>query len=184
MKISRLARRYAKALLELANEKGAIEDVRRDMKLLLQILSQHPELQVMLKSPVITSDKKKKVMSEIGKRLNPITSALIRLLIHHRRESNVEEIANSYLDQYRVFKGIHHVTVTSARPLSESLRESLTNKIKSFVGGSIEIEEVISPEIIGGLIIRINDKEYNSSVRHHLIELKKIFSSNLYKPSF
>lgn len=184
MKISRLANRYAKALLELANEKGAVEEVRADMKYLLQVISQNPDLHIMLKSPIIKSDQKKKVMNEIGKNLNNITSSLIKLLIHHRRESSIEEIAATYLEQYRVFKGIHLVQVISARPLTNNIRESLIKKIKSHIGGSIELEEVVSPEIIGGLVLRINDREYNSSVQNQLNEFKKSFASNLYKPLF
>lgn len=184
MKIPRLASRYAKAVLELAHEKGVVEEVKTDMKYLLQIISQNPELRIMLKSPIIKSDQKKKVMIEIGKNLNQITASLIKLLIHHRRESNIEDIAATYLEQYRIFKGIHLVRVTSARPLTNSLRETLIKKIKSNIGGSIELEEIVSPEIIGGLVLRINDREYNSSIKNQLNEFKKTFASNLYKPSF
>lgn len=184
MKISKLANRYAKALLELAHERNAVEQVKDDMRFLLDTISGSPELQIVLKSPVIKSDQKKKVMDEIGKHLNEISASFIRLLIHHRRESYIHDIAYEFLQQYRVFKGIHLVQVITARPLSDSLRENLVKKLKSFIGGTIELEETVSPDLIGGLIIRINDKEYNASVKNKLNEFKKAFTTNLYKPSF
>lgn len=184
MKIPRLASRYAKALLDFAHEQNALEQVKNDMKFLLNTISQNPDLQIMLKSPVIKSDQKKKVMNEIGNNVHKITASFIKLLIQHRRESNIEDIALNFLEQYRAFKGIHLVRITSAKPLSEKLRGNLISKLKSIVGGTVELEEVVSAEIIGGLVIRINDREYNASVKNQLSEFKKNFASNLYKPSF
>ncbi|MFN4298411.1 MAG: ATP synthase F1 subunit delta [Thermaurantimonas sp.] len=184
MKIPKLANRYAKALLELAHERNAVEQVRDDMKFLLDTITNTTELQILLKSPVIKTDQKKKVMDEIGKHLHEITASFVRLLIHHRRESSIQEIAFQFLQQYRIFKGIHLIQVISAHPLSPTLKENLIKKLKSHIGGIIELEEVVSPDLIGGLIIRINDKEFNASVKNQLNEFKKSFATNLYKPSF
>jgi F-type H+-transporting ATPase subunit delta len=184
MRIPKLAHRYSKALLELAHEKKVLEPVKEDMKFLHEVISSNPDLAVMLKSPVIKSDQKRKVMIEIGKNLNPLSQSFITLLIKQKRESFIYEIAKNFLEQYRNYKGIHLVKITSAKPLSQKIKEEIIKKIKSSLGGTIELEDIINPDIIAGLIITINDKEINASVKNFLNEFKKTFASNLYKPSF
>jgi F-type H+-transporting ATPase subunit delta len=85
MRIPKLAHRYSKALLELAHEKKVLEPVKEDMKFLHEVISSNPDLAVMLKSPVIKSDQKRKVMIEIGKNLNPLSQSFITLLIKQKR---------------------------------------------------------------------------------------------------
>lgn len=184
MKIPKLANRYSKALLELAHEKNVLEQVKEEMKFLNQVINSSPDLAAMLKSPVIKSDQKRKVMNEIAKNLSQLTQSFIRLLINQKRESYINEITKNFLEQYRIFKGIHLVQVTSAKPLSQKIKDEIIKKVKSSIGGTIELEEIINPDIIGGLIITINDKQINASVKNFLNEFKKTFATNLYKPSF
>ena len=83
---TRAALRYAKATLDLAKEKGYADKVNEDMKLIQSTIEENPDLEIMLKSPVIKQAQKKSVLIKIfGKKVNEITLSLLNLLVTNRR---------------------------------------------------------------------------------------------------
>src|SRR6187402_3377233 len=111
----RLAGRYAKSLIDLANEKGQLEEVHNDMLFLQQAFQSSKELVVMIKSPIIKADKKEKVLAAItGGKISVITTTFYELLLRKGRESFLPEIITAFIDQYKVLKGIQVVKLTTA----------------------------------------------------------------------
>src|SRR4051812_16272756 len=116
----RLAGRYAKSLLAFAIEKNELETVHEDVKLIKSICRQNPDFVAILKSPVITADKKEKILAAVldGK-ISKLTFLFTTLLIKKARESNLPEILNTFIDQYNEMKNIHTVKITTASPISK-----------------------------------------------------------------
>src|SRR4051812_20691363 len=98
----RLATRYAKSLLDLAVEKNSLEAVLKDMQLLKSICSRSNEFAVMLRSPVISGDKKQAVINEVlkGRDVSQLTDAFVKLLVSKGREQSLLEIADAFIAQY------------------------------------------------------------------------------------
>ncbi len=183
MQNPRLASVYAKSLLDIAKEQGSIETVLGDMQLIDKICAQSKDFVMMLRSPVIKGDKKASVINAvIGSNLQNVTQLFINLLVNKGRENVLPEIAPAFIKQYKEFKNIHTVKLTSAAPLDAGVRKIIDEKINSaFPGGTIEVESQINADLLGGFVLEVGDKYIDASVRRDLEDIKIQFSKNLYE---
>jgi len=181
MKGTRAALRYAKAVLNLAKEKGFAKEVNDDMILIQSTIEENHDLEVMLKSPIIKSGPKLAVLTQVfEKKVNGITMGLLNLLIENKRLPLLNLVAKEYVVIYDFLKGVEVAQITSAVPLTKELEADILKKIKESVGKEISMNNVIDPSIIGGFIIRIGDKLYDSSVSSRLKNLLSQFEDNHY----
>ncbi len=185
MLVTRLARRYAKSLLELATETGKTEVVKKDMAFLAEAYKESRDLRVFLKSPVIEGSKKVAILKEVLRsQLDELTERFIKLMAKGGREGDLATIAQAYLDLYQKQNGIEAAVVTTAAPLTEAQRTSLISKLAETLGKEIVLEEKVNPELIGGMILRVDNREYNGSIATKLNLLRKDFANNPYLPEF
>ena len=175
-----LASRYAKSLLDLAVETGQLETVFKDMLWLQAACKSNRDLVVLFKSPVVTGDKKVKILAAIsGGNLSKLTSSFNELLIKKGRESNLPEIVNAFIAQYKEHKNIHIVKITTAAPLSESVKKAIIGQVKKTGGiDNIELVEKIDKDIIGGFVLQVGDKLVDASIAYDLKTIAKEFENN------
>lgn len=174
----RLANRYAKSLIELAIERGELEEVYKDMQF-LQTICAHRELLALLRSPVVNPDKKLSIITEItANRVSELTASFNRLLIKKGREGNLPGICEAFIIQYKEFKHIRVVKLITATPVSEEMKKSLIAKVGGGDTSNIEIISEVRPEIIGGFIIEAGNSLVDASVAHELSLIKKKFMNN------
>jgi len=177
----RLATRYAKSLLDLSIEQNQLEAVYADMKLLKGINKSNPDFVALLRSPIITADKKDKILDAvIGKNVSQITMLFIRLLTTKKRESNLPEIVTAFLEQYNKLKNIQTVKLTTAAPISEELKNSIIARVKSADSSAIEIETAVKEELIGGFKLEIGGTLIDASILRDLNDIKRQFLNNEY----
>ncbi|WP_276503163.1 ATP synthase F1 subunit delta [Terrimonas pollutisoli] len=176
----RLAFRYAKSILDLAIEKGKLEQVYADMELLQQICKSNPDFVSLLKSPVVKSDTKKKIVEAVTNgKISEITAAFNALLISKGRESNLPEITTAFISQYKEHKDIHSVRLTTAVPLTDEVRRVITNQVKKASGyDNIELEEKVDQDIIGGFVLQVGDKLVDASIAYDLKTIARQFENN------
>ena len=181
MKGTRAALRYAKATLNLAKEKGFATEVNHDMILIQSTIEENHDLDIMLKSPIIKSGPKRSVLTDIfEKKVNGITMGLINLLIENKRLSLLNLVAKEYIVIYDFLQGVEVAQVTSAVPLTEELEKAILKRVEESVGKEITLNNVVDPSIIGGFVLRVGDKLYDSSVSHRLKDLLSQFEDNQY----
>jgi F-type H+-transporting ATPase subunit delta len=176
----RFPSRYAKALLDLSVEQNQLEAVYADMQLVAASIGGSKDLELLLKSPVVNSDKKSAILKAVFTQLNKVTDGFIQLLVSKGRESFLADIAHSFIAQYKSMKGITVAYVKTAVALDGATRDKIIAQAKSLAGGSIEIDEVVEPELIGGFVLRVGDQLIDHSVSGKLKSLKREFSENLY----
>jgi len=179
----RLSSRYAKSLIGLAEERGETDVLLKDMLQIAGSISSSKDLQVMLASPVITGDKKLKVLFSVFPELNKTTHLFLELIVNKGREGGLGEIAQSFVQQVKSGRNIFDVELISAIPADDALRAEVTKVAKSICGGEVEITEKVDADLIGGFILRVNGMEYNASVSDKLKKVKKDFSKNPYVPA-
>jgi F-type H+-transporting ATPase subunit delta len=176
----RLAGRYAKSIIDLALEKGQLEEVYKDIQYLNDLIRASSEFVTILKSPVIPGDKKQKVLEALTTgHIGQLTASFIRLLINKGRERFLPEIVYAFIEQYKVFKGIHTVILTTAIPVSDNVKKSIVDKIRQ--GGDmkeVELESLIQENIIGGFILEVDGRRVDASIAYDLANIKKQFSNN------
>jgi len=176
----RLATRYAKSILGLAIERGELEKVFADMQWLQSVCKSNRDFINMLRSPVIKSDTKGKIVKAIaGNHIGPLTDSFAHLLISKGRESALPEITASFVQQYKEYKKIHQVKLTTAFPVSEEVKKSIVDHIKSTTDmQNIELETIVNENIIGGFVLQTGDKLVDASIAYDLKEIAKQFDNN------
>ena len=108
----------------------------------------------------------------------------VNIITTKKRESLLSAIAKSFISLYKAHNNIESATVTTAMPLTESLKHEVIKHIKEGSDKSVELTEVVDGNIIGGAIIRMGDKQLDASVSSELSELRQMFNKNLYLQDF
>ncbi len=173
MKGTKVAVRYAKSLLELALENGNLDTVAGDMRYFSQTLDENPELTRLLNSPVIEGAKKVQVFKNVFGQFEKVTMSFFELVTKNGREGVLPEIAKSFDREVKIFKGIVSVELITAVALDEATRKMILAKVDDSVKGTLEVKETINPDLIGGFIVKMGDKQIDASVANQLNNLKQ-----------
>ncbi|MEO6949782.1 MAG: ATP synthase F1 subunit delta [Ginsengibacter sp.] len=178
----RLSQRYAKSLVDISAELNQMDEVRKDVLVLQNIIKSSREFVVMLQSPIIKSDKKFKIISAItAGRISTITQKFLQLLCNKNRESNLPGIVSSFLDQYNKIKGLHTATLTTAAPISEELVNTFIENIKTASSlKHLKLETKVDESLIGGYVLEMEGKLIDTSILRDLKDVKKQFANNDY----
>ena len=172
----RVAQRYAKSLVDLAQERGQLETIKGDVDSFLK-MGENRDFRLLLNSPVVNPDKKKSIIKALLERAsaNELTSAFVNLVIAKGRETDLLGIFREFVNQYKTINHISTVKVTSAAPLSEAelaaIRQQLIASGKT--EASVDFKTAIDEDLIGGFVLEFDGKVYDASVAHKLSELRK-----------
>ncbi len=166
-------RRYANALYQEAERRGCVEAIDEDIDLLRTTLEETREFARFVESPAIPQDKKKDVFRALlDERVHELTLRFMELLVEKDRET----LLSSLLDTYRTLRddmmNIVEVQARTPKPLAESERDKLIQRLEAMTGKTIRLEVNENPDLIGGLVIRIGDRVYDGSVRQKLENLR------------
>ena len=182
----RVASRYVKSLLGLAVERDALEKVHMDMILFSKVCDENRAFTLMLRNPIIKHDKKRDILEEIFKgKVHNLTFAIFDIITRKNREPLLPAIAKEFHVAYNNYKEIGGATVTTAVPLDKKLREEIEQIVKKLSDKKqVEIEEKIDPEMIGGFVLNVGDRQVDASIKNKLKALKLKFSQNPYIKEF
>ncbi|MDC3104762.1 ATP synthase F1 subunit delta [bacterium] len=181
MKQSRATIRYAKSLISISKEQNSLETSFNDMLLVSSVCSSNKDFVNLLKTPIVKTDLKIKILNELlAKSISDLTLSFIILIAKKKREILLPEIAECFIALYKNNKNIKEVSVVTAKPLDDDLRKEVMSYIEKQSNSKIELEEIIDESLIGGAIIRMDDKQLDASISSKLKSLKNQFSENLY----
>ena len=169
---SRAAIRYAKAMYDIANEENSINEVYKDMNFINELNSDSLDFKNLLSNSQINFQDKKKLILSLIKQSNALTEKLIDLLIHNKRVKIIGDIAGSFIQLYNKNNNIKEATIITASPINNELESKILSMINIKDAKSVNLTNVVNPNIIGGFIIRFDGKEYNASVKQNLNNLK------------
>ena len=175
---TRAAIRYAKAVLDLANEQNSASIVNDDMKSIVNAVAGSKDLSDMLQSPVINSVVKKATLLEVFPGLNTLSAKLIDILVKNKRINILDAVAQKINMLFDESQGIQIAKVTTAIPLSDDLKVKVIAKVKELTGNDAEIQNTVDESILGGFILRVGDIQYNASIANKLDKLKREFILN------
>lgn len=168
--------RYAKSLFLLGEEKGIIEELEKDINIIYQAFNEIESLNILLEHPIIKSSKKKAVLNELfDKKINKYTMSFLDLIIKNKREKHLKNICRNFIDIYRKHKGIKKAVLTTAYKLTEEEEATIIKSIEDKFVATIELQECVDENIIGGMIIQVDDKQLDLSVAKQINKLRKDF---------
>lgn len=180
MQSPRLASRYAKSLLDISKEQGQLETVFEDMLTLQSITKNSKDFVMLLRSPVVTADKKNKVLTAVTEgKISVLTATFIKLLVSKGREAVLPEIIPAFIQQYKSFKNIYTVKLTTAAPVSEGVKNEIISRVRSTsTMQNIELETEVNEALIGGFTLQAGDKLVDASIAYDLKQISKQFENN------
>ncbi len=178
----RLAQRYAKSLIDLSVEFNQLNLVHDDIMLLNSVIEQSREFILMLKSPIISADKKYKIIEAVTSgKISKTTQTFIKLISAKNRESFLPDIITAFIEQYNKIKGVLKVRLTTATPVSDEIKKSFITKIEStYSKNNIELESIVNEKLIGGFVLEMEGKLIDASIIRDLNDVKKQFQNNDY----
>jgi F-type H+-transporting ATPase subunit delta len=179
---TRAASRYVKSLLGLAVEKKVLDEVHRDLQLFSQVVSDSRQFELLLQSPVIKHDQKLQILKKIfhGK-VNSLTMSFFEIITRKNREPILASVAREFHNAYNDYKGIGKATVTTAIPLDAKSREEFETLVKEYSKKKqVELIERVDPELIGGFVLKVGDRQVDASIKNKIKTLKVKFSENPY----
>jgi F-type H+-transporting ATPase subunit delta len=176
---TKVAKRYAKSLIDLSREQGVLDAVNQDMTLLVSVCEANRDLALLLGNPIIGADKKLSVLNAVfGQRVSKLSSAFFDIITRKGRESHLVGIAKEFVAQYKKSKGIETAVVTTAAGLDDRLRAEVLRTVRESMKSEVELVEKVDKDLIGGFVLRVGDKLYDASVASELRKLAREFSSN------
>lgn len=178
-----LARRYARALLDVADRQGpnAALSLRDELRAFAPIVTGHPELRRALLHPGLGSEAKKRLLAAVADRAE--ASTLLRrhldVLAARDRVALLEDVAEAYAGLANAAQGIVSAEAVSAVALPDPQRQALA----AALGDAVELRTRVEPRVLGGLLVRVGGKTYDGTVRTRLDTLRQRLSASSPGPS-
>ena len=155
------------------NENSQTEEMVSEVKQLLELINDSPELEKALSSPILETDAKKKIITEIFS--NQVNSSLLnflKLLADRQRIGILTSILDRFLEIYRENSNIALATVTSAVELTDEQKGLITKKIINIAGTEkLELVTKIDPSLIGGFVASVGSKVIDASLASQIRKL-------------
>ncbi|MEH7119525.1 F0F1 ATP synthase subunit delta [Neobacillus vireti] len=169
-----VAKRYASALFQIANEQQILGQVEEDLRVVKEVLEYNPDLKAVLKSSKLTIDKKKEIVKNAFASVNVYVLNTVLILIDRHREDQIAEVTDQFLELANEAMGIAEAEVYSARELTDAERDALSATFAAKIGKkSLRIENIVDSSLLGGIRLRIGNRIYDGSLRGKLDRLER-----------
>jgi F-type H+-transporting ATPase subunit delta len=166
---ARLADIYARSLLDLTKESRTVEAIAADLEAVSTLLAQQPGLEAFLASPYFAEQTKRDLIREVFTgRLDRTTVNFLSVMIDHNRGTLLPKVLGRFRQLYRVYQGYESVAVTVAQSPSPEQFQKLARELAEAMRAKIDLEVLVDPSILGGVIIRHGDKLLDNSIRGRL----------------
>jgi F-type H+-transporting ATPase subunit delta len=172
--VGNVAQRYAAALYDLADEKGALDIVAADLNSLQAMIDASDDFRRFIKSPVINRTEQSKGIAALAEKaqLSPIARQFLGLVSANRRLFALDQMIRGYNAILADRRGHAAAEVTAAAPLSDSQAMALKDALSKTVGRNVQVVTKVDPSILGGLIVRVGSRMVDSSIKSKLQRLK------------
>jgi F-type H+-transporting ATPase subunit delta len=174
MKGGSVTKRYAIALIRVAQERGRLHQVQKDLEGLAAVVAENPSLKEVLESPVMAPSKKKAVFAALREKLGlgDEVNNLMRILIDQERVDNLSLLSLLFRDLCDEVQGQVRVRVQTAVALGEEAGR-LQEVLEKTLGKKVLLKVEEAPRLIGGMVIQVGDKIFDGSLKKELEDIKE-----------
>lgn len=167
---SEITEPYAQALMSLAQAHNLTDEFGENVKSLITLLKDSPDLDQFLANPFVNADRKKDVLQQIvGDQIHPFVKNFLMLLVERRRINFLAGICAEYVALLRKLKQTVLAEVVSAVELNDGQRQTVREKVIAITGArEVELEAKIDPDLIGGVVIKVGSQVVDASLRGQL----------------
>lgn len=171
------SKRYAQAVFQIAEENAELDKWQKDLKAIASLM-ENEDFSRLMENPKLPFDTKAKVVNEALAEMGQMPLNLVYLLIAKDKASLAGQIAEEYEQLLDEYHGIKKVDITTAVPYSKNDQGKLHKRIEELVKSKVRMKFSVDPDILGGLIARVDGSVIDGSVRTRLNRLKKNMASN------
>jgi len=174
MAVNKVAVKYAKSLLDFAEERQSLQTFSNDADIVLHAFSQNDEMKRFFKNPIIKEKDKAAVFSSLFKeRVSNEFFEFVSLMIRKGRENVLEEVLNYFVEFKNEAVGIIPITLTTSYSLSNEELEPIKIAFQKILNKKVIFKLSVDEHLIGGFIAKCGDQIYDASLQHQLELLKK-----------
>jgi F-type H+-transporting ATPase subunit delta len=167
--MSDLARGYAQALFQIAKAEGALEQVEDELFRFARLLENENRLREALSDISLPPEHRAKMVEELlGKKASPHTVNTISFLVQQGRARDLPKIIDSLVQLAAEERERAVAEVRTAVPLDDEDREKLIKAITRATGKHVDLKVIIDPDVIGGLLVRVDDQVFDGTVKRRL----------------
>lgn len=168
------AKIYGKSLHEVASEEGMAEEILSELLSIAELFRENPDYVKILDSPQIDRDELMEILNQdFFGRVKKYTLNFLKMLCEKRMVHHIEECVKEYERLYNEDNNIKVVNVTTAKPIKEEIVNKLITKLEEKTGGRIVLKRRVDESCIGGIIIEMDGRRIDSSVKSGLGQIKK-----------
>jgi F-type H+-transporting ATPase subunit delta len=169
-----LSRRYTKALFQLARESQQEEVIGRELEQFYTAY-RNSELQEVLNNPALESDKRNNILAQVTKsqQLSALTIRFLAILLARDRLKYLPEIVSSYRRLLNEARGRVEAKAVGAGPLEPAMVDRLRQVLQGIAGKEVVLQQETDPSLIGGVLVELEGKVYDGSVRTQLEHMKQ-----------
>lgn len=166
--------RYAKAFFETAKEKKLLDTLKSDVESVLEVCKQSADFILFLESPIVNSNKKAQLIRTIfSETIHELTLNFLLLITQNKREIYIPGICRNFLGLTRRDQNIKSAVLTTASEVSRETTENIETLLGKELKATVELSTHVNPDILGGLVLRLDDKQYDASVATQLKKIKQ-----------
>ena len=178
MIITSNAKRYARALFELAQQKNQVDRVLEEFKSFLTQIEQDADLHSFLNLPH-NSEREKLLSDQLKARFSELFFNFLLVVLKNKRLNIIHQIYASFESEVDSYYNRVRAEAITAFPLSENKLSEVSHKIAAYLNAEVRIENRVDPSIIGGIIIRLNGKVFNGSLSEQFKKLKQYLGDGI-----
>lgn len=172
-------RRYARSLLELAEDATSLKTVEKDLKTVKKMFAGSADLRALVVNPVFATDDKVSAITAVSKKagVSKLVLQFVGLMTQNRRAHEIPAAITAFEAALAKRRGTEVAKVTSAKKLTGAQLTKLKSELKKTLGRSVDIETDIDPDLIGGFVVKIGSRLYDSSIKTQIEDMKLALKS-------
>ena len=178
--MTEFGREYGDGLFELCSEEGLDEEVLAELETLNALLKEQPDFVRLLMNMTLSRDERLSIAdAALRGQVHPYVLNFIKILVERGAVSEFASCAEAYRDRYGKAHDIAEAEVTTATALSDEQREALKKRLEEMTGQQVRLKEHVRPEVVGGVLLELNGKRYDNTVRQRLDNIRRVISGKV-----
>lgn len=169
MTTSEIARTYARVLFDLATAADAVDAADEGIRAAAGAIRGHIDLRTALLDTGMTAGKKRDILRDIfGEEVTPEVLSVVTLAVDRGHTDMLGEVARIFGEIAESERGIVVAEITTAVPLDDSMRSSVSEKLVASLGRPVSLRERVDASIVGGVIIKVGGRVLDGSLSSQL----------------
>jgi F-type H+-transporting ATPase subunit delta len=175
MSVTRVARRYAEALADVAIERDQVEQAEGELRSVAELIGSNRELYEVFASPIVPLTDKRRVLDAIIERARPnrMIANLLRVMLSHYRLHYIKAVYEQFQREINERRGIVSAEVVTAQTIGPAEQDALGRRLEQMTGKQVQLQFKTDPALIGGTVTRVGSVVYDGSIRTQLQEIKE-----------